>query len=240
MLFFHVIKNKTNALCPSESTTIPVSLVKSRASFLIFHFFIPSGAGLRFLTNTMPARLQKPRPASLCLRTPSSPKRPVSLPTRPSTQLPSIPKTLPWDFPLPPTTQPKRFSHQRTPSIHQGPSNKLLPVLMNKSFSLTGESRASVGLRGLQTGGEVMRRTVQVMAPILEEQLTQEEQSLLKSPLKTPLSARSSLLTLCLDPVELQKEILLLSKPLPPLPGNRKPVPIAKGRNFSRPFSMVS
>lgn len=85
-----------------------------------------------------------------------------------------------------------------------------------------------------------MRRTVQVMAPILEEQLTHEEQSLLKSPLKTPLSARSSLLTLCLDPVELQKEILLLSKPLPPLPGNRKPVPIAKGRNFSRPFSMVS
>lgn len=51
MLFFHVIKNKTNALCPSESTTIPVSLVKSRASFLIFHFFIPSGAGLRFLTT---------------------------------------------------------------------------------------------------------------------------------------------------------------------------------------------
>jgi hypothetical protein len=183
----------------------------------------------------MSARLQKARPSSLVLPQQVSPKWP-----RPSSWTPSKtqPISLPWGFPLPPNTTPKRFSHHRSNSVRLQ-DQKLLPVLMNRSFNLTGNN---VRLRDLQAGGKVLRRTVQVMAPILEEQLTLEEQCSgdSESILFTPLLLSPQVFAPLPDPSELQRQILLLSKPLPPLPGNRKPVPVAKERNFSRPFSRYS
>lgn len=226
---------RRNPWSEGETESYLILLLLSSGMCLVFSsksFISSSRAGLLFSPSIMWARLQKARPSSLVLSQQISPKwpRPVSWTPRKTQSI-----SLPWGFPLPPNTTPKRFSHHRSSSVRLQ-DQKLLPVLINRSFNLTGDN---VRFRGLQAGGKVMRRTVQVMAPILEEQLTLEEQASRdsESPLFTPLLLSPQIFTPLPDPSELRRQMLLLSKPLPPLPGNRKPVPIAKEWNFSRPFS---
>lgn len=90
--------------------------------------------------------------------------------------------------------------------------------------------------------GKVMRCTVQVMSPILEEQLSLGERCNKDSwsPLYTPHLLTPQVFSPLLNAVEPQRQVLLLTKPLPLLPENRKPVPISKEKNFSRPFSTYS